>query len=169
MHDDTDAAAADLPGGGFLSAADREYLLYGGEDLDPAERRRRERRVRDRTVDAFVDFTYLAHLDSAGRDAVFEELYEVLDDESFPSFDNHGERIAISPPIYLGVLHVLDFLYTSLGFSRFRKLLQVSVFQSIFWEARRRFERVHPVRPEDVQFDIAVDEEQFAAVKELFG
>lgn len=168
MSHDSGSGDDDLPGGGFLSAADREYLLYG-DDLDPDERRRRERQIRERTVDAFVDFTYLAHLDREGRDAIFEELYTQLDDESFPRFEDHGERIAISPPIYLGVLHVFDFLYTSLGFERFKKLLQVSVFQAVFWEGRRRFERIHPVRPEDIQFDIAVDDEEFASIKELFG
>jgi hypothetical protein len=153
---------------GFLSPIDRDYLLFGGEDLDAAALQKRKNSIRDSTIGALIDFTYLVNLDLNTRSEIFQDLVPILDKKTFPNFDNHSERILISPSIYLGVSHCLDFFYTSLGFSRFKKLLQISIFQALFWECRKHFERIHPVRPEDIHFNIDTDTSESSYLHNLF-
>lgn len=154
---------------GFLSDKDRDYLLFGAGDMKPHEKQERKNSIRDRTVAALTDFAYLVNLDDATRQEIFTELLPVIDQEKFPDFDNHSERILISPSIYLGVSHCIDFIYTSLGFIRFKKLLQISIFQAIFWECRNHFERVHPIRPEDIKFTIDSTNNDSSYLQDLFG
>ncbi|WP_415488705.1 hypothetical protein [Candidatus Hikarchaeum yamanae] len=153
---------------GFLSPSDREYLLFGEGDLDAAELQKRKNSIRDNTIGGLIDFTYLVNLDLDTRTEIFKNLVPILDQETFPNFDDHSERILISPSIYLGVSHCIDFLYTSLGFSRFKKLLQISLFQALFWECRKHFERIHPVRPEDIHFNIDIDTSESSYLHDLF-
>ena len=105
---------------GFLSPADRDYLLFGEGDMDAADLQKRKNSIRDNTIGGLIDFTYLVNLDPDTRAEIFKDLVPMLDQETFPNFENHSERILISPSIYLGVSHCIDFLYTSLGFSQFR-------------------------------------------------
>ena len=153
---------------GFLSPLDRDYLLFGGADLDKTEVEIRKTSIRNSTTGALADFTYLVNLDPSTRDEIFKDLIHLLDQETFTDFDNHTERILISPSIYLGVSHCLDFFYTSLGFHRFKRLLQISIFQALFWECRKHFERIHPLRPEDIHFDINVDTSDSSYLHNLF-
>ncbi len=153
---------------GFLSPIDRDYLLFGAENIDAVELQQIKNSIRDNTIGALLDFTYLVNLDPDTRAEIFKDLVPILDQKTFPDFDNHSERILISPSIYLGVSHCLDFLYTSLGFSRFKKLLQISIFQALFWECRKHFERIHPVRPDDIHFYIDIDTSESSYLHNLF-
>ena len=71
---------------GFLSPADRDYLLFGEGDIDVAELQKRKNSIRDNTIGAFIDFTYLVNLDPDTRTEIFKDF--------FPSFNfSYAEKL----------------------------------------------------------------------------
>ena len=67
---------------GFLSPADREYLLFGEGDLDAAELQKRKNSIRDNTIGGLIDFTYLVNLDLDTRTEIFKDLVPTIQAKS---------------------------------------------------------------------------------------